>query len=232
MIKINLSSQLKIVNILFILFTILFVMFPTLDINISKYFFIDGKFISEEYTFIKILRSNLKTIMIIIPILSLILLLLFVLVKNNHYFKNHNNLRFKLVLLGFVIGPVLGCGLVANLYFKDTWGRARPSYIVEFGGEKKYSQPFVKSDQCYKNCSWISGETSGAFSLLFGSLLLRNHIFLVCNYILGLLVFFCRLSMGGHFFSDNIYAFFFMIYLAYLYKYFIYIILKNRRKKK
>lgn len=232
MIKINLSSQLKIVNILFILFTILFVMFPTLDINISKYFFIDGKFISEEYTFIKILRSNLKTIMIIIPILSLILLLLFVLVKNNYYFKNHNNLRFKLVLLGFVIGPVLGCGLVANLYFKDTWGRARPSYIVEFGGEKKYSQPFVKSDQCYKNCSWISGETSGAFSLLFGSLLLRNHIFLVCNYILGLLVFFCRLSMGGHFFSDNIYAFFFMIYLAYLYKYFIYIILKNRRKKK
>ena len=232
MIKINLSSQLKIVNILFILFTILFVMFPTLDINISKYFFIDGKFISEEYTFIKILRSNLKTIMIIIPILSLILLLLFVLVKNNHYFKNHNNLRFKLVLLGFVIGPVLGCGLVANLYFKDTWGRARPSYIVEFGGDKKYSQPFVKSDQCYKNCSWISGETSGAFSLLFGSLLLRNHIFLVCNYILGLLVFFCRLSMGGHFFSDNIYAFFFMIYLAYLYKYFIYIILKNRRKKK
>ena len=232
MIKINLSSQLKIVNILFILFTILFVMFPTLDINISKYFFIDGKFISEEYTFIKILRSNLKTIMIIIPILSLILLLLFVLVKNNHYFKNHNNLRFKLVLLGFVIGPVLGCGLVANLYFKDTWGRARPSYIVEFGGEKKYSQPFVKSDQCYKNCSWISGETSGAFSLLFGSLLLRNHIFLVCNYILGILVFFCRLSMGGHFFSDNIYAFFFMIYLAYLYKYFIYIILKNRRKKK
>ena len=232
MIKINLSSQLKIVNILFILFTILFVMFPTLDIHISKYFFIDGKFISEEYTFIKILRSNLKTIMIIIPILSLILLLLFVLVKNNHYFKNHNNLRFKLVLLGFVIGPVLGCGLVANLYFKDTWGRARPSYIVEFGGDKKYSQPFVKSDQCYKNCSWISGETSGAFSLLFGSLLLRNHIFLVCNYILGLLVFFCRLSMGGHFFSDNIYAFFFMIYLAYLYKYFIYVIIKNKRNKK
>ena len=232
MIKINLSSQLKIVNILFILFTILFVMFPILDIHISKYFFIDGKFISEKFTFIKILRSNLKAIMIIIPILSLILLLVFVLLKNNYNFKNHYNLRFKLALLGFVLGPIVGCGLIANLYFKDTWGRARPSYIVEFGGEKKYSQPFVKSDQCYKNCSWISGETSGAFSLMFGSLLMRNHIFLVCNYILGLLVFFCRLSMGGHFFSDNIYAFFFMIYLAYLYKYFIYIVLKNRRKKK
>ena len=232
MIKINLSSHLKIVNILFILFTILFVMFPILDIHISKYFFIDGKFISEKYIFIKTLRSNLKTIMIIIPILSLILFLVFVLVKNKYNTNNHYSLRFKFALLGFVIGPIFGCGLIANLYFKDTWGRARPSYIVEFGGEKKYSQPFVKSDQCYKNCSWISGETSGAFSLMFGSLLLRNHIFLLCNYILGLLVFFCRLSMGGHFFSDNIYAFFFMIYLAYLYKYFIYVIIKNKRNKK
>ena len=230
MIKINLSSHLKIVNILFIFFTILFVMFPLLDIHISKYFFVDGSFISEKYNFIKILRSNLKTIMIIIPILSLTLLLVFVLKKNHYNSKNHYSLRFKLALLGFVIGPILGCGLIANLYFKDTWGRARPSYIVEFGGEKKYSQPFVKSDQCYKNCSWISGETSGAFSLMFGSLLLRNHIFLLCNYILGLLVFFCRLSMGGHFFSDNIYAVFFMIYLAYLYKYFIYVTLKNRGK--
>ena len=231
MIKVNLSLQFKIVNILFIIFTLLFVMFPTLDIHISNYFFIDGKFISEKYTFIKILRSNLKTIMIVIPILSLILLLVFVFVKKNYFNKNYN-LRFKFALIGFVIGPILGCGLIANLYFKDTWGRARPAYVVEFGGEKKYSRPFIKSDQCYKNCSWISGETSGAFSLMFGSLLLRNHLFLVCNYILGLLVFFCRLSMGGHFFSDNIYAFFFMIYLAYLYKYFIYIILKNRRKKK
>ena len=168
--------------------------------------------------------------MITIPILSLILLFILVFIKNN--FSKQYNLRFKLALLGFIIGPILGCGLIANLYFKDTWGRARPAYIAEFGGEKNYSRPFIKSDQCYKNCSWISGETSGAFSLMFGSLLLRNHIFLVCNYILGLLVFFCRLSMGGHFFSDNIYAFFFMIYLAYLYRYFIYIILKNRRMKK
>jgi len=232
MIKINLSSHLKIVNILFVLFTTIFIVFPILDIYISRYFFVDNKFLSEKYTFIKVLRSNLKNIMILIPILSLIILLSTVFMKKSYYFNNKYNLRFKLALLGFVIGPILGCGLIANLYFKDTWGRARPAYIVEFGGEKKYSQPFIKSDQCYKNCSWISGETSGAFSLMFGSLLLRNHIFLLCNYILGLLVFFCRISMGGHFFSDNIYAYFFMIYLAYLYRYFIFIILKNTRKKK
>ena len=66
MIKINLSSHLKIVNILLIFFTTLFVIFPMLDIHISD-FFVDGRFISEKYSFIKVLRNNLKTIMITIP---------------------------------------------------------------------------------------------------------------------------------------------------------------------
>ena len=50
--------------------------------------------------------------------------------------KNFLNLRIRLVLLGFVLGPVIGCGLIANMYFKDTWGRARPINIQEFGGDK------------------------------------------------------------------------------------------------
>ena len=156
MIKINLSSQLKIINILFVFFTIIFIMYPTLDINISKYFIIDDKFMSEKYTFIKVLRNNLKVMMIVIPILSLVILLVILFFKKKFKFIKKYNLRFKFALFGFIIGPLFGCGLIANLYFKDTWGRARPSYIIEFGGEKKYSQPFIKSDQCNKNCSWIS----------------------------------------------------------------------------
>ena len=27
--------------------------------------------------------------------------------------------RTKLILLGFIVGPVIGCGLIANFYFKD-----------------------------------------------------------------------------------------------------------------
>lgn len=227
--KISLILQLKIINIAFIFFTILFISYPFLDIIISNFFFIDGSFISEKYTFIKHLRVILKNIMIIIPVFCLFFLLLILLGK----FKKNKikyNLRFKFALLGFILGPILGCGLLANLYFKDNWGRARPAYISDFGGDKSFTRPFVISDQCSKNCSWISGETSGAFSLMFGSLLLRNHLFIICNYFLGLLVFFCRLSMGGHFFSDNIFAFFFMIYLAYIYRYFVYITIKKRKK--
>ena len=144
-------------------------------------------------------------------ITSLLLLLFIFLYKKKKIKK-----RIKLVVLGFIIGPAIGCGLIANLYFKDTWGRARPINIQEFGGNKIYSQPFVKSDQCEKNCSWISGEGSAAFSFIAGTIILKNPLFFLFNIIFGLIVSFCRIAMGGHFLSDNIFAMIFMIYLAIL----------------
>ena len=63
---------------------------------------------------------------------------------------------------------------------------------------------------------------------MVGSLLLKNQIFVRLNIILGFMVFFCRQSMGGHFFSDNIFAMIFMIYLAILYKTLIYLCFKKR----
>ena len=227
MIKINLTLKLKIIHISFVFFSLFFLFFPYFDIDISNYFFIDGQFISEKYEIIKTLRNILKNLMILIPIVCLLILITFLFKKNKILGLNANR-RIKMALYGFILGPIIGCGLLANLYFKDTWGRARPVNITEFGGNKIFSRPFIKSDQCIKNCSWISGETSGAFSLMFGSIIMRNHVFIIFNYLLGLLVFFCRLSMGGHFFSDNIYAFFFMIYLAYLYRIFVCKILKKR----
>ena len=115
----------------------------------------------------------------------------------------------------------MGSGIIANWYFKDQWGRARPVHITEFGGEKNFTQAFVKSDQCEKNCSWISGESSAAFSFLVGTLILKKPYFFVLKFIFGLIVSFCRISMGGHFLSDNLFALFFMIYLAIGFKYLV-----------
>ena len=70
-----------------------------------------------------------------------------------------------------------------------------------------------------KNCSWIGGETSAAFSLFAGIIMMkRAHIFIFMNLILVSLVIFCRLAMGGHFLSDNLFAINFMIFLALIYK--------------
>ena len=54
----------------------------------------------------------------------------------------------------------LGPGVVSNLVLKDNWGRARPSQIVQFGGKRTFSAAPVPSQQCKKNCSFVSGEAS------------------------------------------------------------------------
>ena len=214
-------------TLIFIFFGLLFLFYPSLDIYFSSFFFSGNQFISEKYTIIKTLRVNLKNLMIIIPVISLLILFINFINKTQNM-RRLINQRTKFALIGLVLGPILGCGIIANLYFKDTWGRARPVHIEEFGGNKIFTPAFLKSDQCEKNCSWISGETSAAFSLTVGSILLKNPIFFLLNLFLGFLVFFCRLSMGGHFFSDNIFAMTFMIYLAILYKNIIYLYLRKK----
>ena len=106
----------------------------------------------------------------------------------------------------------------ANFYFKDNWGRARPYQIEEFGGNLIYTPPLIKSDQCKKNCSWIGGETSAAFSFLAGLLFLRKKKkTLRILFLFGSLVIFCRMAMGGHFLSDNLFAVNLMIYISIFY---------------
>ena len=215
-----------IVNTLFFFFFVLFfILFPKFDIFFSKLFFFEEKFISDKYIFIRSLRSFLKDLMIVTSIVSLLLIIvnIFFKMKKKTFLKP----RTKLILIGFLVGPVIGCGLIANFYFKDNWGRARPINIQEFGGEKIYTQPFIISDQCERNCSWISGEASAAFSFITGTIILKSPIFLLLNIIFGIIVSFCRIAMGGHFLSDNIFAMIFMIYLAILYKYLVFLNLKR-----
>lgn len=214
-------------SILFLLLSILFIFFPEVDIFLSGLFFYEKRFISEHFIFIKDLRIILKNLMIIIPIIA-ILLLVTDFIRKKKGKKLFFSSRSKYAVIGLLLGPIIGCGLIANLYFKETWGRARPVHIEEFGGNKIFTGAFIKSTECESNCSWISGETSAAFSFLVGTLLLKKNIFIRLNFILGFLVFFCRQSMGGHFFSDNIFAMIFMIYLAILYKSIIYLYLKKR----
>ena len=223
--SISLKKVLIVNTLFFFFFVLFFILFPKFDIFFSKLFFFEEKFISEKYVFIRSLRSFLKDSMIVFSIVS------FLLIMVNFFFKKKKKPilkpRTRLILIGFIVGPVIGCGLIANFYFKDNWGRARPINIQEFGGEKIYTQPFIISDQCERNCSWISGEASAAFSFITGTIILKSPIFLILNIIFGIIVSFCRIAMGGHFLSDNIFAMNFMIYLAILYKYFVFLNLKK-----
>lgn len=119
---------------------------------------------------------------------------------------------------GFLIAVlVIGPGLVANLVFKDNLGRARPRDVVEFGGSKAFTPPLIPSQECARNCSFVSGEASSMFAPFFAlALLLPPHRrgLLAAGVIIGLLAGGVRILQGAHFFSDVLFAGVFMALTA------------------
>lgn len=106
-----------------------------------------------------------------------------------------------------------GPGLVANIIFKDQWGRARPTQTVEFGGYKTFTTALVQARQCHRNCSFVSGEASSIFVLFFAAALIipQWSISLAAAGTLGgLAAGVIRMSQGAHFLSDVIFAGVFM----------------------
>ena len=79
--------------------------------------------------------------MVIISIISLVILLVYNFKIFNKGAKKLNK-RLKFSIIGLIMGPIIGSGLIANWYFKDQWGRARPIQVKEFGGEKEFTRAF------------------------------------------------------------------------------------------
>ena len=113
---------------------------------------------------------------------------------------------------------LVGPGLVANLGFKDHWGRARPVHVTQFGGTKQFTPPLLRTDQCERNCSFVSGEASNFFALGFAVALLaeaarRRRLFwaaIAAGSFAGLI----RIGAGGHFLSDVVFAGIFMAFVT------------------
>lgn len=121
----------------------------------------------------------------------------------------------------FAAGP----GLVVNLLLKEHWGRARPFQTTLFGGEKHFTPPWDITDQCLRNCSFVSGEVAGTTALAVVMVVaawhLRDHIsrlafFLLVSTapILVVLSALQRISAGRHFLSDAILAALFTLLIA------------------
>jgi lipid A 4'-phosphatase len=113
------------------------------------------------------------------------------------------------LLVALLVGP----GLVANVIFKDHWGRARPREITAFAGKARFTPAFVLSDQCATNCSFVSGD--GAFGFFLPTVAYvvpwprRRRAFwslLACGAVFAG----ARIVAGAHFFSDVVFAAFFV----------------------
>ena len=89
---------------------------------------------------------------------------------------------------------------------KGEFGRARPRDIIEFNGDQQFTRAFEISDQCHKNCSFVSGHAGiGFFFLTFGFIMRKKWAF-IPGLALGILLSYTRIAQGGHFLSDVVIA--------------------------
>ena len=103
----------------------------------------------------------------------------------------------------------LGPGLLVNVTLKNHWGRPRPIEVTQFGGEKQFVAWWDPRGTCDGNCSFVSGDVSGAIwtvapaalvpppwrALAYGGALALGT---------GMAV--LRIMAGGHFFTDTVFA--------------------------
>jgi lipid A 4'-phosphatase len=112
------------------------------------------------------------------------------------------------LVLTFALGP----GLLVNGILKEHWSRPRPAEVTEFGGDKAFMPWWDPRGGCDQNCSFVSGETSTSAWTLAPAILVPGPlgtatIAAAAMFTLGMGV--MRFVVGGHFFTDVLFAFLF-----------------------
>jgi lipid A 4'-phosphatase len=184
-------------------FAALFLAYPELDLMVARVCFgTDGRWFLQDHPAAGAINEGIE---ILLWVTAALLVVLFIVIwLRRRPLLGLDRRAIVYVFLCFLIGP----GLVTNTLFKDHWGRARPSQLVEFGGERAFSPALVISDQCPKNCSFVSGDASAAFGYLSFALLARRRRPHAIGAALGFGagVGAVRMMQGAHFLSDVAYA--------------------------
>ena len=188
-----------------------FVAFPGLDLFLSGLFYVPGRgFGAESDPTVQTVRYLWRLSAWIMVIGAGVLLVASAVLGRPRLLGiGRAALVFFLLLQG------LGPGLLANAILKDNWGRARPSQVIDLGGDKRHDPPLLLSDQCERNCSFVGGEAAYAFSFMALGFLpgpvRRRRAWFAFGAAFGITVSAVRIAQGGHFVSDCLFAAFFML---------------------
>lgn len=182
----------------FIALSLFFYTFPEVDIWMSQPFYSisESTFFMKNDTWVQFIYVAFKQMpKFLLPIMLVIIVLSF----KYQIMKQKRRLTvFALIVL------ILSPGLLVHTVFKDQWGRARPRNVEAFGGEKAFTPAWVISDQCQRNCSFVSGHAAMGFYFMILGWLLRSRHWLYVGIGIGILVGLTRIIQGGHFLSDTI----------------------------
>jgi lipid A 4'-phosphatase len=184
---------------------VLLVAVPQIDIKITGLFYnsFDGFYLREN-SLVRLTYNGVPWITRTVVVGLVLFLLAAWTIWRRHTFFFRQRRAALYLLLVMIIGP----GLLVNTLFKDHWGRARPAQVEEFGGTKQFTRAAIPTDQCEKNCSFVSGHASvGFYFVAFAFVWPHRRVFWhVTGTGLGLGVGLVRIIQGGHFFSDVIFC--------------------------
>jgi membrane-associated PAP2 superfamily phosphatase len=197
---------------------LVFGLFPQLELWVARYFhgFVESGvnyFAFRIYPPLMITRDIalwIPTLLIIPPVVALVIKLIL---------PRRRMLVPGRAVLFLTVTLALGPGLLVNTLLKDHWGRPRPVDIIQFGGEHHFVAWWDPRGDCDSNCSFVSGDVSGAFWTIAPAALappqwraLAYGAALALGTGMGVL----RVMAGGHFISDVIFAGVFVFLIIWL----------------
>jgi membrane-associated phospholipid phosphatase len=182
-----------------------FLVLPQLDIWFTSLFASSsGGFPVGTLAFFKFLRGLNQSLTAIVPTVLTVVLIAKVVRPDRPSLVPPAKTLFLLSTLA------LGPGIVVNLIFKGHWGRPRPNDVTLFGpGEFPYVPPWVITNYCPGNCSFVSGEASSAIWLLGLAVLVPKEwrkTALKVLFAFAVAASLNRIAFGGHYLSDVLLA--------------------------
>jgi lipid A 4'-phosphatase len=197
-----------------LLFSILLIYWPKIDLDISQFVF------SQDSGFIYRNNYIVQFFYYSIPILTKIFVAICVVVMI--YIGIRAKSIKKMFLSGaffLFVSALIGPGLIVNSVMKENFGRARPSQITAFGGEKYFSKAFEFSQQCDHNCAFSSGHAAMGYYFTAIAYLFGGAYFSVLYFsglVFGTAVGLSRILMGGHFASDVLVSCFIVLFINHI----------------
>lgn len=195
------------VFILLVVMSVIFFIWPNIDLKTSHLFFTSYGFAAGPMdTMNFFLRGPIfklaQKLVDIVYATTLIISSLFIIYA---YIKRKQNLLTAalFIFFSFVLGP----GLLVNAILKNHWGRPRPYYTQSFVWHKPYVRVWEISNECDHNCSFVAGDSSTAFAFLaFAFLPFRKRYWKIIIAVLACIYFavngILRIVHGAHYLSD------------------------------
>lgn len=201
------ATEFRLASAAFVLLAILFIAFPQIDLALSAailhdmgQWYLPGDGLIRGFAYWGLPRLGQAMLIVLALLLGL------------GFSQRFPRLKARRVVIGFLLaGALLGPVLLVDYALKGHFGRARPAQVQELGGTRQFTPAFIPADQCKGNCSFVSGHVAtAAFIMAFGWLgvpatrrrwLVASLLF--AGYFAGI-----RMTAGGHFLSDTIFAWF------------------------